>query len=277
MPHKLRQYCSLHHEAFLFHFFSFLSNFSERPSRQVQNASIWNEPVVAKNTELAPTRQESEDHPGKWLPVLSIDHLRVAGLPRRLMGRHGEATGPHILLYYSCRIGVNKARKVAPVIKTDLTLQYCGVSKRRASMHTEREPVLKRAKMQQSPCRSCSSQNAVLPTKAAINNGPNMDGTFELQRKAARRAETWYFAETLEVPLSPPLRGEDRPHYEKPISMTKDESTKKTHSPQFAVAIPPPAAHNDGANTDPVMDTRLKGNYFCNHQPILLPKPAVDS
>jgi hypothetical protein len=212
---------TVHHHAFIncvntVHCTMRLSYFTSSPSSltslkgqhdaasQVQNASIWNEPVVAKNTELAPTRQESEDHPGKWLPVLSIDHLRVAGLPRRLMGRHGEATGPHIPLYYSCRIGVNKARKVAPAIKTDLTLQYCGVSKRHASMHTEREPVLKRAKMQHSPCRSRLSQNAVLSTKTAINNGPNMDGTFELHRKAARRAETWYFAGILEVPLSPP-------------------------------------------------------------------------
>jgi hypothetical protein len=142
------------------------------------------------------------------------------------------------------------------VIKTDPILQYCGVSKRRGSMSTESEPVTKRAKMQHSPCRSYLSQNAVIPTKAVINNGPNMSGTFALRRKAAKRTETWSFAETLKVSLSLSPQGEDRPYREEPLPTTTDEAARKAATPQFAVAVPIPAADNDGANTDPVTDTR---------------------
>jgi hypothetical protein len=73
---------------------------------------IGNEAVVPTNTKRAPaTGQENEDHPGKSLPMMTVDRARVAGLPRQLLGYREEPNSRHD----TPRNNANDARKPAPI------------------------------------------------------------------------------------------------------------------------------------------------------------------
>jgi hypothetical protein len=96
-------------------------------------------------------------------------------------------------------------------------------------------------------------------------NGPNLNRTVAVRRKAAKRSEPWYLAlppQNIAAPLLPSPKVEDiparkTPRLEDSLPATTDEASRKTASPDISVGLPPPAADNDDdANADLVTDTQ---------------------
>ncbi len=93
----------------------------------------------------------------------------------------------------------------------------------------------------------------------------NLNCTFAVRWKAAKRSETWFLAPPLPqntlVPLPPSPQGEDIPARKKPrldeyLPTTTDEAARKTSAPNVPAGIPPPAADYDDANVGYVTDTQ---------------------
>jgi hypothetical protein len=85
-----------------------------------------------------------------------------------------------------------------------------------------------------------------IPTETVLSNGPNVNPTVAVRRKAAKRSESWY--QNLAVPLSIPAR--KKPRIAEPLpTTTTDEAARITASTDVSVGIPPP-------NPDPVTDTQ---------------------
>jgi hypothetical protein len=84
-----------------------------------------------------------------------------------------------------------------------------------------------------------------------------LNRTFTVRRKAAKRSESWY--QTTSAPL--PLPSRKKPRLEEPLlppSTTTDEASRKTGSPDMSVGLPPPVfdnANND-SNAESVTDTQ---------------------
>jgi uncharacterized protein (DUF2237 family) len=79
-----------------------------------------------------------------------------------------------------------------------------------------------------------------IPTETAREE-PNLNRTFTVRRKAAKRSESWYVApppQTIVAPLSIPAR--KKPRLEEPPPTTTDEAATKTASPDISVGLPPP-------------------------------------
>jgi hypothetical protein len=112
-----------------------------------------------------------------------------------------------------------------------------------------------------------SPHETSIPTENVIAiNGPNLNRTFTLRRKAAKRTEPWYLApppQNIAVPVPPRQQVEEIParkkrRIEEPLATTTDEDARKTASPpDTSVGLPAAAAaaDNDDANTEPVKDT----------------------
>jgi hypothetical protein len=97
---------------------------------------------------------------------------------------------------------------------------------------------------------------ASIPTDGTVRDGPNMNRTFTVRRKAAKRSEPWY-PQNHAAPLSIPAR--KKPRVEEPLpttTTTTDEAARKTVSPDIPVGLPPAAADNDDAKAEPVTDTQ---------------------
>jgi hypothetical protein len=100
-----------------------------------------------------------------------------------------------------------------------------------------------------------------IPTETVMMaiNGPNLNRTFTVRRKAAKRSEPWY-PQNLAAPLSIPAR--KKPRLEEPLATTTDEYARKTASSDTSVGLPAAAAaaaaDNDdtNANAEPVTDTQ---------------------
>jgi hypothetical protein len=105
----------------------------------------------------------------------------------------------------------------------------------------------------------------------ASNNGPNLNRTVTVRRKAAKRTHPFDLAaEELHLVPSSSLsspQAEDiqparkKPRLEEPLPTTTHESVRKTASPDVSAGLPPPVADcadNDDTNTnaDPVTDTQ---------------------
>jgi hypothetical protein len=106
----------------------------------------------------------------------------------------------------------------------------------------------------QNPTEQAEAE-ASIPTDETVSNGPNLNRTVTVRRKAAKRSERWY--QHLTAPLSMPAR--KKPRVEEPLpTTTTDEAARKTVSPDISVGLPPAAADNDdtNANAEPVTDTQ---------------------
>jgi hypothetical protein len=96
-----------------------------------------------------------------------------------------------------------------------------------------------------------------------VRNCPNLNRTFTLRRKAAKRSFPWELtADEIQLASPPPhdedTRDTERPRLEEPVSTSTDEAASKTTPHDTTVALSPPdaAVNNDDANADPVMDTQ---------------------
>jgi hypothetical protein len=100
---------------------------------------------------------------------------------------------------------------------------------------------------------------ASIPTETA-RESPNLNRTFTVRRKAAKRSERWY--QITATPLPPSPQGGDiparkKPRLDEPIPTATDEVAKKTASPESSVGLLPPTTDTDDANADHVTDTQL--------------------
>jgi hypothetical protein len=112
-------------------------------------------------------------------------------------------------------------------------------------------------------------QNPIDQAEASISTetvreGPNLNRTVSVQRKATKCSESWYLVPPLPqntaVPLPPSPQGGDiperkKPRLDEPLPTATDEAARKTASPDFSLGLPPPAADNNDANADLVTDT----------------------
>jgi uncharacterized coiled-coil DUF342 family protein len=100
-----------------------------------------------------------------------------------------------------------------------------------------------------------------IPTETAVAiNSLNLNRTFTVRRKVAKRSERWY--QNTATPLSVPAR--KKPRLEEPLPTMADEAARKTASRGSSVGLPPPTADNDNdVITDVVMDTQpnATGNW----------------
>jgi hypothetical protein len=99
-----------------------------------------------------------------------------------------------------------------------------------------------------------------------VSNDANMNRTVTSSRKAAKRTLPFdqAAAELLYLLSSHPPQAEKiptrkKPRLEAPLSITTDQATRKTASPDISVDLPPSAVDNDDvdANADAVTDTQL--------------------
>jgi hypothetical protein len=97
-------------------------------------------------------------------------------------------------------------------------------------------------------------------------NGPSMNPTITVRRKAAKRSLPWKLtADEIQLALSPPqdedIREMKRPRLEEPVPTSTEEATTKNTVHDTPVALSPPdathtAADKDDANADPVTVTQ---------------------
>jgi hypothetical protein len=133
--------------------------------------------------------------------------------------------------------------------------------------------------MQGPPTTPTTGDEASIPTEHMRNQGisPNLNSTFTVRRKAAKRILPWdlpvdevqlALPRVDEVQLALPrpqdedTRETKRPRLEEPVHTSIDEAATKTTSHATTVALPatdatPAAADNDDANAEPVTDTQL--------------------
>ena len=100
-----------------------------------------------------------------------------------------------------------------------------------------------------------------IPTDTTVINGPNMNRTVTVRRKAAKRSLPFDLkAEELHL-VSPPPQDEDiparkKPRLEEPLPTTADATARRnTASHDVSVGLSPPAADNDDENADLMTDT----------------------
>jgi hypothetical protein len=116
----------------------------------------------------------------------------------------------------------------------------------------------------QNPTDQAETSNPVETVMAS--NVPNLDlnRTFTVRRKVAKRSESWYHKPPLQndtAPLLPSPEAEvilakkKKQCLEEPLPTTTDEAARKTDSPDVSAGHPPAAA-DDGANADLVTDTQ---------------------
>ncbi len=82
-----------------------------------------------------------------------------------------------------------------------------------------------------------SQAETSIPTEYVIN-GPNLNRTVTVRRKAAKRSESWY--QNIVATLSTPAR--KKPRLEEPLLLlptTTDEAAGKAASPDTSVGLPP--------------------------------------
>jgi hypothetical protein len=97
-----------------------------------------------------------------------------------------------------------------------------------------------------------------------VRNGPNLNRTFTVRRKAAKRILPWDLpVDEIQLVLPRPqdedTRETKRPRLEEPVHITTDEAATNTTSHDTTVALPPAADaadHHADANADPVADTQ---------------------
>jgi hypothetical protein len=97
---------------------------------------------------------------------------------------------------------------------------------------------------------------ASTPTES-VRDDPNMNRTVKERRKAAKHTLPW---DLKEGELDLVLQEEDtparkKPRLEEPLLATSDEVTRDAASPDVSEGLNTPAAENDDANADPVVDT----------------------
>jgi hypothetical protein len=125
--------------------------------------------------------------------------------------------------------------------------------------------------MQGPPTAPTEDSEASIPTEH-VRNGTNLNRTFTVRRKAAKRTFLWELtADEIQLALPAPpqdgnIRETKRPRLEEPVPTATDEATTKTTSYATTVALPPATdAAADAPNSDPVMDmhpdTRTTGAY----------------
>jgi hypothetical protein len=79
-----------------------------------------------------------------------------------------------------------------------------------------------------------------IPTET-VREDPNLNRTFTVCRKAAKRSESWYVApppQNIAAPLSIPAR--KKPRIEEPLATSTDEAATKTASTDISVGLPLP-------------------------------------
>jgi hypothetical protein len=121
-------------------------------------------------------------------------------------------------------MAANDDRKPSPLIKADPILQNdtphlpedYGISQRRARMHPESEPAMKRAEKQYPPCRSYTSQNAANDggcKPAARKTPPTYQVVAQIKREPTLKNETApdTSASGQEIEREPALKIENAP------------------------------------------------------------------
>jgi uncharacterized protein (DUF2237 family) len=96
---------------------------------------------------------------------------------------------------------------------------------------------------------------ASIPTET-VREGPNLNLTVTVRRKAAKRSERWY--QTTAAPLFTPARKKPRRDRElEPLPTATDEAARKTASPESSVGLlPRPTTYSDDAYAVHVTDTQ---------------------
>jgi hypothetical protein len=114
-----------------------------------------------------------------------------------------------------------------------------------------REPVIKTETIP-APANPTTDQaeaeaEASIPTETVIN-GPNLNRTFTVRRKVAKRTDPLYLApppQNIVVPLPPSPEAQEIPARKKsrvkvPVPTTRDEAARKTSSPVISAVLPTP-------------------------------------
>jgi hypothetical protein len=110
------------------------------------------------------------------------------------------------------------------------------------------------------PSTSTEQAEASIPTDPVIN-GPNLNRTVTVRRKAAKRTDPLYIEPpppqnmAVSLPPSPMPRVEDipvtqGPRGEEPLSTTRDEDVRETASPEISEGLPSPATPPSAATVD---------------------------
>jgi hypothetical protein len=113
--------------------------------------------------------------------------------------------------------------------------------------------------MQGPPTTLTEDDEASIPTEHE-RNGPSMNPTITVRRKAAKRTLPWKLAaDEIQLALAPPqdedTRATKRPRLEKPVPTSTDGATTEDASHKITVALPPSDATTDHADSDPVTGT----------------------
>jgi hypothetical protein len=116
----------------------------------------------------------------------------------------------------------------------------------------------------QNPTDQAETSNPAETVMASSVPNLDLNRTFTVRRKAAKRSESWYHKPPLQndtAPLLPSPEAEvilakkKKQRLEEPLPTTTDEAARKTDSPDVSAGHPPAAA-DDGANADLVTDTQ---------------------
>jgi hypothetical protein len=114
--------------------------------------------------------------------------------------------------------------------------------------------------MQGLPTTPTEDDAAKIPTEHE-RNGPRMNRTFTVRRKAAKRTLPWKLtADEIQLALSAPqdegIRATKRPRLEEPLPTSAEEAATNTTSHAITVALPPSYAIADHTDLDPVTGTQ---------------------
>jgi hypothetical protein len=117
---------------------------------------------------------------------------------------------------------------------------------------SKREPVLLKTETAPAPAPvnpSIDQAAAPVPTEPVITNGPHLNRTVTVHRKAAKRTALVYLAppppQNIAVPLSPPSQADNiavtqDPRVEEPLPTTTDEAASEIAAPDVSEGLPSP-------------------------------------
>jgi hypothetical protein len=210
------------------------------------------------------------DENGRVLSMTMTEFANIEGIPPRTFCTYASgkrAGGAHVgtrrksAVSKTANLKATVHRERVERLKTNLvgiTVDTAGPSSLSSSISTVDRIIV------QNPTDQAETSNPAETVMASSVPNLDLNRTFTVRRKAAKRSESWYHKPPLQndtAPLLPSPEAEvilakkKKQRLEEPLPTTTDEAARKTDSPDVSAGHPPAAA-DDGANADLVTDTQ---------------------
>jgi hypothetical protein len=223
-----------------------------------------NSPAMSDDQEDNPSNDEDRKPAAKDTTTPTPD-----GVPSTRAGFKRKSTSP----YTGSVLSTSGQRiKLEPIIKTETEAaiktetEAAPTNTTTSAREIKREPVVK---VETSPASAPANPSndrveAPIPTEP-VRNGPNLNRTVTVRRKAAKRTDLEPPPQSIAVPLllSPSPQAEEipamkKPRVEEPLPTTTDEAAREIASPDVSETLPSPDTPSRSSTTPVNVSTRRR-------------------